>query len=144
MNNYIEEALKEANKSLKNNDVPVGAIIVKDGVIIAKAHNSRYKSSITNHAEIIAINKAIKKTGDWRLNNCELYVTMEPCPMCAGAILQSRIGKVYIGCESNIKSNRNIISNIFNNNEYCHNVNVEYLNNLECSRIISDFFKLKR
>ena len=101
-------------------------------------------NGINSHAEILAINFAIKELNDWRLNDCELYVTLEPCPMCAGAIIQSRIKKVYIGTKSNIKSNSKIIESIFNNNDYYHSVDFEYLNDEKCSEIISKFFKQKR
>ena len=96
MNKYMELALKEAEKSIKKDDVPVGAIIVQDGKIIAKAHNTKEKNKmVTRHAEINAIEKACKKNKSWYLNNCELYVTLEPCNMCMGAIEQARIKKVY-------------------------------------------------
>ncbi len=142
--NYIDEALKEAKKSKDIDEVPVGAVIVYKDKIIAKGHNVSNNDNVSNHAEIIAINKAIKKLGDWRLNDCEMHVTLEPCPMCAGAILKSRIKKVYIGTQSNLKSNRKIIELIFNNKDYYHNVDFEYLNNNKCSQILTDFFKEKR
>ena len=90
------EAIKTAKKS--NQDIPIGAVIVKDNKIIAKAVNAREKKQITTlHAEMIAINSACKKLKNWRLNDCEMYVTLEPCPMCASAIVQARISKVYFG-----------------------------------------------
>ena len=142
---YIEAALDEAKIAYSLNEVPVGAVIVKNNKIIAKSHNLKKNSnSITNHAEIISIIEASSYIGDWRLNDCEMYVTLEPCPMCAGAILKSRIKKIYIGTSSNIKSNKKIIESIFNNKEYYHNVDYEYLNNKDCSRILTDFFKEKR
>ncbi len=95
---YMKEALKEAQKAYKKLEVPVGAIIVKDGKIVARAHNLKEtKNNTTKHAEILAIEKASKKLGNWRLIDCEMYVTLEPCPMCAGAIVNSRIKKVNIG-----------------------------------------------
>ena len=95
---YMEQALKEAKKAYKKLEVPVGAIIVKDGKIIARAHNQKEtKTDTTKHAEILAIQKASKKLKSWRLIDCEMYVTLEPCTMCAGAIINSRIKKVYIG-----------------------------------------------
>lgn len=101
MNCYMELALKEAYKSYKKGDVPVGAVIVKNGKIIAKAHNLKEKKhNPLMHAEIIAINKASKRLKRWRLDDCELYVTMEPCMMCTGAIIQSRIKKVYYSIEN--------------------------------------------
>lgn len=96
MKNLMSEAIKIAHKS--GADVPVGAIIVKDGRIIASAHNEREKNNdITAHAEIVAIKQAAETLNNWRLEECELYVTLEPCPMCAWAILQSRIKTVYFG-----------------------------------------------
>ena len=95
---YMKEALKEAQKAYEKLEVPVGAIIVKDGKIVARAHNLKEtKNDTTKHAEISAIEKASKKLGNWRLIDCEMYVTLEPCPMCAGAIVNSRIKKVNIG-----------------------------------------------
>lgn len=95
---FMKEALKEAVKAYDKLEVPVGAVIVKDGKIIARAHNVKEeKKDTTKHAEILAISKASKKLESWRLTDCEMYVTLEPCPMCAGALIQSRIKKVYIG-----------------------------------------------
>ena len=95
---FMKEALKEAQKAYKKLEVPVGAIIVKDGKIVARAHNLKEtKNNTTKHAEILAIEKASKKLSNWRLIDCEMYVTLEPCPMCAGAIVNSRIKKVNIG-----------------------------------------------
>ena len=94
----MKEALKEAQKAYKKLEVPVGAIIVKDGRIVARAHNLKEtKNDTIKHAEILAIEKASKKLSNWRLIDCEMYVTLEPCPMCAGAIVNSRIKKVNIG-----------------------------------------------
>ena len=142
---YINIALDEAQKAFDLNEVPVGAVIVFNGKIIAKAHNlKRSTNNIMNHAEILAIQKAINYIGDWRLNECEMYVTLEPCPMCAGAIVQSRIKKIYIGSISNIKSKSKVIKSILQNEEYNHYVDVEYLNNVDCSQILTDFFSIKR
>lgn len=95
---FMKEALKEAQKAYKKLEVPVGAIIVKDGRIVARAHNLKEtKNDTIKHAEILAIEKASKKLSNWRLIDCEMYVTLEPCPMCAGAIVNSRIKKVNIG-----------------------------------------------
>ena len=144
-NGFIDYALEEAKIAFNLNEVPVGAIIVKDGKIIAKAHNlKRGTNNVMNHAEIISIVEASNYIGDWRLNDCEMYVTLEPCPMCAGAIVGSRIKKIYIGCESNIKSNKKIIYDILQNPEADHQVEIEYLNNKECSNILTEFFSNKR
>ena len=95
---FMKEALKEAQKSYKKEEIPVGAIIVKDGKIIAKGHNLKEtKTDPTKHAEIIAIQKACKKLQTWRLTGCTMYVTLEPCSMCAGSLIQSRLDKVVIG-----------------------------------------------
>lgn len=95
---FMKEALKEAKKAYDKLEVPVGVVIVKDNKIIARAYNQKeMKNSPIKHAEIIAIEKACKKLNNWRLNDCEMYVTLEPCPMCTGAIINSRIKKVYIG-----------------------------------------------
>ena len=96
MNKYIDLAYEEALVSYNNNEVPVGAVIIKNNKVLSKAHNLSYSEGINSHAEIIAINEAIKINKDWRLNDCEMYVTLEPCPMCAGAIIQSRIKKISI------------------------------------------------
>ena len=142
---YINVALEEAKIAFELNEVPVGAVIVKDNQIIAKAHNlKKSTNNIMNHAEIIAIMEASSYLGDWRLNDCDMYVTLEPCPMCAGAIVQSRIKNLYIGTTSNIKSNKEIIGSIFNNKEYYHQVNVEFLDNKDCSQILTNFFENKR
>ena len=95
---FMKEALKEAKKAYDKLEIPVGAVIVKNGRVIARGHNVKEeKKDTTKHAEIIAIQKASKKLDNWRLKDCEMYVTLEPCSMCAGAIIQSRIKKVYIG-----------------------------------------------
>ncbi len=138
MEKYMQIALNEAKKALKKGDIPVGAVVVKDGKIIAKAYNKREKNNVTtHHAEILAINKACKKIHNWRLNDCELYVTMEPCMMCCGAIIQSRISKVTYGT-----ANDNFgFSNVLKEN----NVKIEsgMLEN-ECRKIVQNFFVQKR
>lgn len=142
---FIDIALEEAKKAYNLNEVPVGAVIVQNGRVIAKSHNlKRNTNNVMNHAEIMCINEAIRQIGDWRLNDCEMYVTLEPCPMCAGALVQSRIKKIYIGSESNIKSNKKVIKSILQNSEYNHFVEIEYLNNKGCSQILTDFFSNKR
>lgn len=99
----MKEALKLAQKAMKKGEVPVGAVIVRDGIIIARGYNRKERTHlVTRHAEIDAIEQACKKLNDWRLVDCEMYVTLEPCCMCAGAIVASRMQKVYIGAmESN-------------------------------------------
>lgn len=142
MNEYMEEAYKEAKKAYKKLEVPVGAVIVKNGEIVAKAHNLREKkNSAIAHAEILCIEKACKRLNSWRLDDLEMYVTLEPCSMCAGAIIQSRIKKVYIGATDLKNGCVNSVANIFDINT-THKVEYEYLNNCEkCSEIMSVFFK---
>jgi tRNA(adenine34) deaminase len=143
MNEFMQTAIEQAQKVY--DDIPVGAVIVKDGKVIASAFNTKEgDNDITSHAEILALRKASSVLNNWRLEDCDLYVTLEPCPMCAGAIAQSRIKKIYIGTKSNIKNNYNIIHSILQNKESDHFVEVEYLNNLDCSKILSYFFGNKR
>ena len=105
---YIDEILKEAQKAYRKDEIPVGCIIVKNGKIISKAHNSKQKThKCINHAEIIAISKAEKKIKDWRLDDCELYVTLEPCTMCMEVIRQARIKKIYYLLDSNFNNENN-------------------------------------
>ena len=134
---YMREAVKQAKKALKNGDVPVGAVIVKDDQIIARAYNQKEKSKdVTNHAEIIAIKKACKFIKDWRLNGCTLYVSLEPCLMCLGAILQSRIDKVIYGADAD---NKDYIEIINSSLEIEGPVLEE-----ECLKLLKDFFKDRR
>ena len=100
MLNFMEEAIKQANKALEKDEVPIGAVIVKNGKIIARGYNCREKNqNALMHAEIVAIDKACKKLNSWRLDGCQIYVTLEPCPMCAGAIVNARIDKLVYGCQ---------------------------------------------
>ena len=123
---YMKEALKEAKKAYDKEEVPVGAIIVKDGKIIARAHNLKEtKKDTTYHAEILAIQKASKKLEAWRLEECEMYVTLEPCSMCAGALIQSRIKKVYIGTMDYKTGACGSVFNLFNDYTFNHKVECE-------------------
>ena len=129
MDKYLKEALKEAQKAYKKLEVPVGAVIVKEDKIMARAHNLREtKNNALAHAEIICINKACKKLGTWRLEDCKMYITLAPCQMCMGAIKQARINEVYIGALDD------------KNNEQLED-NVKYIENKECSEILTQFFK---
>jgi len=138
----MKEALKEAKKAYEKDEIPVGAVIVKDGKIIARAHNLREKKqSAVAHAEILAIEKANKKLNSWRLVDCDMYVTLEPCTMCMGAIISSRIRNLYIGtldpktgaCGSFVD-----LSKL----KYNHTVNIHKgILKEECEYIIKDFFK---
>lgn len=142
---FMNYALEEAKKSKLINEVPIGAIIVKDNTIIGRGHNmvESLKDS-TAHAEIIAIREASKFLNNWRLNNCEMYVTLEPCPMCAGAIIQSRLKKIYIGTfEPNIGACGSVID-VLQNRYLRSHVEVEWLYSSECGSILEEFFKEKR
>lgn len=143
---YMKEALKEAKKAAKLEEIPVGAVIIKNGKIIARGYNKKEsKNDATMHAEIIAIKKASRKIENWRLIDCEMYVTVEPCVMCAGAIISSRIKKVYIGTEDNRMGAVGSVLNLFDNYTFNHKVEYEkgILKN-ECENIIKDFFKYLR
>lgn len=143
---YMQIAIKEALKASEIDEVPVGCVIVLNDKIIAKAHN---KKEINNdpcgHAEIIAIRKASKKINNWRLENCEMYVTIEPCIMCAGAIIQSRIKKVYYGANDNKGGGFGSSINVLNAKNINHHPAIfgGFLKE-ECSEIISKYFKNKR
>jgi len=145
MKNMMNEALKQGYIALQNGEVPIGAVIVKDGKIISKGKNDRETTQqAINHAEINAIKKACKKLNSWRLDDCELYVTLEPCPMCAGAILNARIKKVYFGA---LDTNHGAVMSAYHmlsDNVLNHSTQFEYLQNDECANIIKDFFKKAR
>mgnify|MGYP000268300801 CR=1 FL=1 len=140
---YMKEALKEAKKAYKKDETPVGAVIVKDGVVIARGHNEKeLKNDPTLHAEISAIKKACKKLGTWRLNDCDMYVTLEPCAMCAGAIIQSRVGRLFIGTSDPKAGAVGSVVDILGIDDFNHKVEVSYgLLMEECSKILKDFFK---
>ena len=140
---YMEQALKEAEKAYKKLEVPVGAVIVKDGKIIARGHNQKEtKTDTTKHAEIIAIQKASKKLKSWRLIDCEMYITLEPCTMCAGAIINSRIKKIYIGAMDEKTGAAGSVLNIFEDYTFNHKVEVEKgIKQEECENILKQFFK---
>lgn len=140
---YMHEALEEAKKAMEKGEVPIGAVIVKNEQIIARAHNIREDSQIaTHHAEILAIEQACIAVGSWRLEGCQLYVTIEPCPMCSGAIIQSRIEKVIFGAYDYKGGTVGSIFNMFEYNQFNHKVNYQGSVLLkQCSEIISSFFK---
>jgi len=140
---FMKQALAEAKKALKKDEVPVGAIIVKDGKIIARAHNLKEsKNDTTKHAEIEAIKKASKKLEAWRLENCEMYVTLEPCPMCAGALIQSRIKKIYIGTMDKKTGACGSVLNLLEDYKFNHKVDVQTgILQEDCEKIIKDFFR---
>ena len=140
---FMKEALKEAKKAYNKLEVPVGAVIVKNGKIIARGYNQKEtKTDTTKHAEIIAIQKASQKLKAWRLLDCEMYVTLEPCSMCAGAIINSRIKKVYYGTSDNKTGAVGSVLNLFE--DFTFNHKVEYEKNImqtECENILKQFFK---
>ena len=140
---YMKEALKEAKKAYDKGEIPVGAVIVKDNKIIARAHNIKEeKNDTTKHAEIIAIQKASKKLNSWRLIDCEMYVTLEPCSMCAGALIQSRVKKVYIGTMDTKTGACGSVLNLLKDYPFNHNVEIETgIMQKECENILKVFFK---
>ena len=136
--NFMKIAIEEAKIAYKNDEIPVGCAIFCDGMLISKAHNCR---EVTNnsimHAEIVAISDACEKLCSWRLNNCTLYVTLEPCMMCIGAIMESRIKNIYYG------TIRQSIQ-MYNKTTVEPYVSLNYIKSNKCSEILSDFFKKKR
>lgn len=139
---FMKEAIVEAKKAFDLGEVPVGAIIVKDGEIIARAHNLKETSkNAICHAEILAIEEASKKMDSWRLTDCDMYVTLEPCPMCAGAIINSRIKKLYVGAMDDVMGACGTALNLLENYKFNHIVQVEkYILKDECKNIIEEFF----
>ncbi len=139
---FMKEALKEAKKAYEADEIPIGAVIVKNDKIIARAHNQKeIKNDATRHAEIIAIEKASKKLQGWRLDDCEMYVTLEPCMMCAGAIVQARLKKVYIGAMDEKMGYCGSVINLLQYNKYDYHVESESgILSDECSKIVKDFF----
>lgn len=139
---FMEEALKEAKKAYEKDEIPVGAIIVQNGKIIARAHNLKETKNIaTAHAEILAIEKASKKLGAWRLLNCDMYVTLEPCTMCMGAIISSRIKNLYIGT---LDPKTGACGSFVDLGEYKFNHTVNIFKGIltdKCEYILKDFFK---
>lgn len=140
---FMQEALKEAKKAYDKLEVPVGAVIVKDGKVIARAHNLKEtKLDTTKHAEILAIQKASKKLESWRLLDCEMYVTLEPCSMCAGAIINARIKKIYIGALDEKTGAAGSVLNLLKDYKFNHEVEVEKgIMKEQCESMLKDFFK---
>lgn len=143
---YMRAALREAKKAYALGEVPIGCVLVADGKIIARGHNRRKTDKNTlSHAELNAIRKASKKTGDWRLEQCTMYVTLEPCQMCAGAIVQARIPNVYIGTMNPKAGCAGSLLNLLQFPAFNHQVAVEYgILQEECAAILTDFFKEMR
>ncbi len=145
-NEICQIILNEAKKAYHSGEVPIGACVVKNGKVISKAHNNREKKqNAINHAEIIAISRACKKLNSWRLDDCDIYVTLEPCPMCAGAIANARIRNLFYLCKDKT-SNDNLCQKILSSKRLNHNSEMIFLKEYEenASKLLSDFFKDKR
>ena len=141
----MELAYKEALKAYEKEEIPVGCVIVKNDQVIAKAHNLREtKNLVLAHAEMLAINKANKKLNSWRLDDCDIYITLEPCPMCLGAIIQARIKNLYFGAYD---KKTGALGSVFNMCDFKFNHELNYQGGIleeKCSKIIKDFFKTLR
>ncbi len=144
---YMNLAFKEAEQALELNEVPVGAVIVKNNKIIASAHNLKETDNCcTSHAEILAIQNASKILNNWRLDDCDIYVTLDPCPMCSSAIKQARIKNVFSALNNSDKSYEKIISEIFDVSDST-NSRVNFITNISSDyskKLLSDFFKRQR
>ena len=144
-NYYMRLAMKQAKAAVKEGEVPIGAVIVKNGKVIARAHNRRNASkNAVGHAEVLAIQRACKKTGDWRLSGCTLYVTLEPCVMCLGACYNARLPRVVFGAydlsgEGCVQLAEQIGTTLNHHLELCGGVEEE-----ACSDMLTEFFKQKR
>ena len=140
---FMKEAIRQAKKAEAIGDVPIGCVIVCDGKIIARGYNKRNKNkTVLAHAELLAMSKACKKTGDWRLEDCTMYITLEPCQMCAGAIVQARMGRVVIGAMNPKAGCAGSVLNLLEMPEFNHQVQVERgVLGEECSRMLTEFFK---
>lgn len=143
-NKFMKAALKCAQKAFEEGEVPIGAVVVSEGKIISRGHNRRTKSQIaTAHAEIEAIEKACKKLKSWRIPDCEIYVTLEPCPMCLGAMLNARIKKVYFGAYET--KGRSMTEQLATSNLVNHKIEVEGgVMREECACVLSAFFSQMR
>lgn len=140
---YMKAAMTQAKKAYALGEVPIGCVIVHEGKIIGRGYNRRNTDKNTlAHAEITAINKASRKIGDWRLEDCTLYVTLEPCQMCSGAIVQSRMKKVVVGCMNPKAGCAGSILNLLQMEEFNHQVELEIgVLEEECSALMKNFFK---
>jgi len=139
---YMKQALTQARKAYDLGEVPIGCVIVYDGRVIGRGYNRRNTDKNTlNHAEITAIRKASKVMGDWRLEGCTMYVTLEPCQMCAGAVVQSRMDHVVIGCMSPKSGCAGSVLNLLQMEEFNHQVEItKGVLEEECSALLSEFF----
>ena len=143
---YMREAVRQAKKAAALNEVPIGCVIVHEGKIIGRGYNRRMTDhSVLAHAEIIAIKKACRKMGDWRLEDCTIYLTLEPCPMCAGAIVQARIPRAVIGCMNPKAGCAGSVLNLLQEDGFNHQVEIEVgMMGEECSQMLKDFFRSLR
>lgn len=145
---YMQIALEMAKKAYLKDEVPIGAVIVKDGKILAKAYNKRlHGKDATAHAEVLAIKKACKKVKDFRLAHCDMYVTLEPCFMCMGAILNARINNLYFGAYANSEGTKNLLTTTEINERAGLNHKVNIVGGVQepqCSKLIKNYFKQKR
>lgn len=143
---YMKDAIRQAKKAAALGEVPIGCVIVHDGKIIARGYNRRtVDKNVLAHAEIIAMRKACRILGDWRLEDCTMYVTLEPCPMCAGAIVQARIPKVVIGCMNPKAGCAGSVLDMLHEDGFNHQVETKVgLLGEECSQMLKDFFKALR
>lgn len=142
---FLDEAINEARNALAIGEVPVGAVIVRNNKIIARAYNEKERrKDCTAHAEILAIGEASKSIGNWRLSGCDMYVTLEPCPMCAAAIAAARIRRIYIGTFEPTTGSAGSTINILQNESLNYHVDVKWMYSDECSLIITNFFKSRR
>ncbi|MBR2527882.1 MAG: tRNA adenosine(34) deaminase TadA [Blautia sp.] len=139
---YMKEAIRQARKAYALDEVPIGCVIVREGTIIARGYNRRNTDKNTlAHAELTAIRRASKKVGDWRLEGCTMYVTLEPCQMCAGALVQSRIDEVVIGCMNPKAGCAGSVMNLLQTEGFNHQVRItKGILEEECSDLISTFF----
>lgn len=143
--NFMDIASKEAIKAYNKGEIPVGAVIVKDGVVLSKAHNLKESLMLpTAHAEILAIQDACKSLNNWRLTGAEMYVTLEPCAMCAAAIAQSRISKLYIGTFNKDMGACGSVINLLDYDIFNSCVSVVWCYDEKCSEILIDFFRNRR
>lgn len=143
---YMKEAIRQAKKASALGEVPIGCVIVFEDKIIARGYNRRMADkNVLSHAEIIAIKKACKKMEDWRLEGCTMYVTLEPCPMCAGAIVQARIPTVVIGCMNPKAGCAGSVLDMLHEDGFNHQVETQIgVLGQECSELMKDFFKALR
>lgn len=143
---FMKEALRQAKKAAAIEEVPIGCVIVYDGKIIARGYNQRNKKGSTlAHAEILAIQKASRVLGDWRLEGCTMYVTLEPCPMCAGAIVQARMDRIVIGAMNAKAGCAGSVINLLQMEGFNHRAAIESgVLGKECSAMLSDFFRTLR